>query len=112
MVITGLKCRGVVQRVELLFNRFVNGFAVVPRRYTPQAGYAINDFFAVMGSELAPVGRHKHAWVAFKAAVRCERQPLVVHVEILIRHDFSPNEAVKAVKDKPNNLTFWSAFAF
>lgn len=45
-IVAGLKSRRVVQRLELLLDRFVNGFAVVARCHAPQAGDAINDLLA------------------------------------------------------------------
>ena len=97
-VVAGLERGGVVQRIELLFDGLIDGFAVVPSAHAPQAGNAIEHFFAVVGGEMHALGTHKHAWILAESAVGREGQPLVVHVEVGVGHGKTPrNQFTRAV---------------
>jgi hypothetical protein len=74
------------ERVQLFLDGLVDGLAVVACAHTPQAGDAVEHLLAVVGGEKHAVGRHEDARLLLEAAVRRERQPLVVHVEVGVGH--------------------------
>ena len=90
LVVAGLKSRGVVQRVQLLFDGLVDRLAVVACAHAPQAGDAVDHFFAVVRGEVHALGPHEHARVLAESAVGGEGQPLVVHVEVGVGHGKTP----------------------
>ena len=90
LVVAGLKSGGVVQCVQLLLDGLVDRLAVVACSHAPQAGDAVEDFFAVVGGEVHALGSHKHTRVLLEAAVGREGQPLVVHVQVGMGHGKTP----------------------
>ena len=86
LVVAGLKGGGVIQCVELLFDRLLDRLAVVPRRHAPQAGDAVEHLPAVVGCKVHAVGSDKNTRVVLEAAVRREGEPLVLHVETWMLH--------------------------
>ena len=101
LVVAGLERRGVVQRVELLFDGFVDRLAVVARAHTPQARDAVDDFFAIVGGEVHALGTHEHSGVLAESAVGREGQPLVVHVQIGVGHGKNSLKSIQPASLKP-----------
>jgi hypothetical protein len=62
------------------------GFAVVAGAHAPQAGDAVDHLPAVVRREMHAVGGHEYPGIILEAAVGREREPVVLHVEILISH--------------------------
>ena len=83
LVVAGLEGGGVVERVGLFLDGFVDRLAVVAGADAPQAGDAIEHLPAVMRCEVHAVGGHEHTGVFFEVAVGCEGQPLVVHGQVV-----------------------------
>ena len=81
LVVADLKGRGVVEGVELFFDGFGNGPAVVTRAHTPQARNAIDHLTAIVGGEVNALSGHENARLLLEMAIACEGQPLVLHVE-------------------------------
>ncbi|EWS64689.1 hypothetical protein Y695_02067 [Hydrogenophaga sp. T4] len=86
LVVAHAEGGGVVQRVELLLDRFVDGLAVVARTHAPQAGDAVDDLLAIVRGEVHAVRSDENARVFLEAAVGREGQPLVVHAELVVGH--------------------------
>ena len=86
LVVAGLKSGGVIQCVQLLFDGFVDGLAVVACAHTPEAGDAVDDLFAVVGGEVHAFSAHEHTRILLESAVGGEGQPLVVHVQVGVGH--------------------------
>ena len=86
LVVADLKRGGVVQGVQLFFDRFVDWLAVVARRHTPQTGNTVQDLLPVMRGEVQALGRDHHTRILAKLTVACEGQPLVVHVDGVLCH--------------------------
>ena len=87
LVICSIERRGVIQRVELIFDRLVDRFAVVPRAHAPQARDAIDHLAPIVRGEMHATGRHHDARRFVEATVGGKGQPEVVGRKIVVGHE-------------------------
>jgi hypothetical protein len=88
-VIAELKCRRVIQRLQLFVNSFVDFAPVVSCAHTPQAGDAVQYFAAVCSREVHALSAGEHTRRLVEIFVRCERQPQVVECDVAVSHAVS-----------------------